>query len=77
VFFFEKKNQKTFNTCARPDGESVTAKSKVFCFFFSEKKPLFPLGGRAFPATWVFNRAASRRPPSMQSEALLAPFTAT
>ena len=38
-FFFEKKNQKTFE-CAVADlsGKSATAEIKAFCFFFSKKK---------------------------------------
>jgi hypothetical protein len=43
MFFFEKKNQKTFArryranwTMSAPSGRSVGA--KVFCFFFSKKK---------------------------------------
>jgi hypothetical protein len=38
MFFFEKKNQKTFNHGTRLAGESATALIKVFCFFSSEKK---------------------------------------
>jgi hypothetical protein len=37
MFFFEKKNQKTFTYCY-DSGESATAQAKVFCFFFSKKK---------------------------------------
>jgi hypothetical protein len=36
MFFFEKKNQKTF-VC------SVAKLTKAFCFFFSKKKPFCPL----------------------------------
>jgi hypothetical protein len=43
MFFFEKKNQKTFTRLAprklethTPGGEG--ARAKVFCFFFSKKK---------------------------------------
>jgi len=35
-FFFEKKNQKTFDYWARACGQSEEV--KVFCFFFSKKK---------------------------------------
>jgi hypothetical protein len=41
-FFFEKKNQKTFDCCTRLAGESATALTKVFCFFSSEKKTFLP-----------------------------------
>jgi hypothetical protein len=41
MFFFEKKNQKTFANDARVAGESATALVKVFCFFSSEKKTFF------------------------------------
>jgi hypothetical protein len=42
VFFFEKKNQKTFDCwygCWRKLGAKFT---KVFCFFFSKKKAFLP-----------------------------------
>jgi len=35
MFFFEKKNQKTFASLGR---ESATARAEIFCFFFSKKK---------------------------------------
>jgi hypothetical protein len=39
MFFFEKKNQKTFVTVvADLSGESAPAPIKAFCFFFSKKK---------------------------------------
>jgi hypothetical protein len=39
VFFFEKKNQKTFAKWAPLSPERPKPKkSKVFCFFFSKKK---------------------------------------
>ena len=38
-FFFEKKNQKTFDSAvANLSGQSATARLKAFCFFFSKKK---------------------------------------
>jgi hypothetical protein len=37
MFFFEKKNQKTFVRC-RGLVTSVRQEAKVFCFFFSKKK---------------------------------------
>jgi hypothetical protein len=41
MFFFEKKNQKTFATPGRVYPERPKPKySKVFCFFFSKKKAL-------------------------------------
>jgi hypothetical protein len=43
MFFFEKKNQKTFANGTRLAGESATALLKVFCFFSSEKKAFLPL----------------------------------
>jgi hypothetical protein len=39
MFFFEKKNQKTFVFCSASHGDSRQRK-KVFCFFFSKKKCL-------------------------------------
>jgi hypothetical protein len=39
MFFFRKKNQKTFaSAVAPPSCESATAQVKVFCFFFTKKK---------------------------------------
>jgi hypothetical protein len=39
VFFFEKKNQKTFATLGRAfPGRQKPKGTKVFCFFFSKKK---------------------------------------
>jgi hypothetical protein len=46
MFFFEKKNQKTFACSPAPSLEAMTrqlgaaGKIKVFCFFSSEKKIL-------------------------------------
>jgi hypothetical protein len=40
VFFFEKKNQKTFATWARSCLHLRDQLAKVFCFFSSEKKTL-------------------------------------
>ena len=40
-FFFEKKNQKTFDSAvARSPERTATAALKAFCFFFSKKKRL-------------------------------------
>jgi hypothetical protein len=38
MFFFEKKNQKTFGLWRAAPGEHPRQKAKVFCFFSSEKK---------------------------------------
>jgi hypothetical protein len=38
VFFFEKKNQKTFAALARRWHRFRAKVAKVFCFFSSEKK---------------------------------------
>jgi hypothetical protein len=38
MFFFEKKNQKTFYRLAPSSGERSAQRLKVFCFFFSKKK---------------------------------------
>jgi hypothetical protein len=39
MFFFEKKNQKTFATLGRAfRAKPQPQQSKVFCFFFSKKK---------------------------------------
>jgi len=42
MFFFEKKNQKTFGCSRLLSGQTVAAQKpgepKVFCFFFSKKK---------------------------------------
>jgi hypothetical protein len=50
VFFFEKKNQKTFATlgCAFPE-TSKPKHPKVFCFFFSKKKSFLPVKSHASP----------------------------
>jgi hypothetical protein len=42
MFFFEKKNQKTFDTCARAHRLRRDSGAKVFCFFSSEKKAFLP-----------------------------------
>jgi len=46
MFFFEKKNQKTFARCRGPIPSIDAAQIlKVFCFFFSKKKAfLAPIG---------------------------------
>jgi hypothetical protein len=42
VFFFEKKNQKTFTHGIRLPGYGRDSGAKVFCFFSSERRPSFP-----------------------------------
>jgi hypothetical protein len=41
LFFFEKKNQKTFGLRRVGAGGVTHQETKVFCFFSSEKKTLF------------------------------------
>jgi len=41
MFFFEKKNQKTFAPWPTLPERHGPHKIKVFCFFFSKKKPSF------------------------------------
>jgi len=51
MFFFEKKNQKTFvswGACVRRSASKIT---KVFCFFSSEKKTFLTFFLFAFPAS--------------------------
>jgi hypothetical protein len=44
MFFFEKKNQKTFTHWLRPFRIGSAQDSRVFCFFFPKKKAfLFPV----------------------------------
>jgi hypothetical protein len=43
MFFFEKKNQKTFAHGARAGGYGRDSGAKVFCFFSSEKKTFLSL----------------------------------
>ncbi len=43
MFFFEKKNQKTFAFWARLWGESATAVEKFFASFFQKRRPCFSL----------------------------------
>jgi hypothetical protein len=43
MFFFEKKNQKTFESWAEPIRRGRSQYAKVFCFFFSKKKSFFIL----------------------------------
>ncbi len=38
MFFFEKKNQKTFISFAHACCKRRDSETKVFCFFFSKKK---------------------------------------
>jgi hypothetical protein len=67
VFFFEKKNQKTFANLVRPAGPDGRQHEKVFCFFFSKKKCLLlSVGGGAGPALAfpTFDRLASTAPPN-------------
>jgi hypothetical protein len=40
MFFFEKKNQKTFATLGLAAATAGCQSSNVFCFFFSKKKIL-------------------------------------
>jgi hypothetical protein len=40
MFFFEKKNQKTFATLARSSPQLRAKVTKVFCFFFFKKEVL-------------------------------------
>jgi hypothetical protein len=64
MFFFEKKNQKTFTSLGRAYAERPQPEqSKVFCFFFSKKKT-FPFCYR-FPNQYP-QQVASRDalPPS-------------
>jgi len=42
MFFFEKKNQKTFVPWRGPCHTAHHQKIKVFCFFSSEKKIFLP-----------------------------------
>ena len=43
MFFFEKKNQKSFLTVRLRGRPTLGAKkAKVFCFFFSKKKTFLP-----------------------------------
>jgi hypothetical protein len=42
MFFFEKKNQKTFDTWRGGWGNTPAQLIKVFCFFSSEKKDFLP-----------------------------------
>ena len=40
MFFFEKKNQKTFIPGSHPREKGDAHRIEVFCFFFSKKKAL-------------------------------------
>jgi hypothetical protein len=42
MFFFEKKNQKTFDYGTRLAGESATAEQKSFVSFLQKRRPSFP-----------------------------------
>jgi hypothetical protein len=48
MFFFEKKNQKTFGPWRTEPGERRRQRPKVFCFFSSEKKTFLLLPSRRF-----------------------------
>jgi len=41
MFFFEKKNQKTFESLSRTVLQRLPEDIKVFCFFFFKKEDLF------------------------------------
>jgi len=43
MFFFEKKNQKTFASLSRTYPQRKPKDIKVFCFFFSKKKTFLSL----------------------------------
>jgi hypothetical protein len=58
MFFFEKKNQKTFAIWDRAQGQRGAKKSKVFCFFFSKKKTFL-----ADPPARIATRSAGQRHP--------------
>jgi general secretion pathway protein I len=47
-FFFEKKNQKTFGLRRVGPGEPPRQRSKVFCFFSSEKKTFLSSSAEGF-----------------------------
>jgi len=47
MFFFEKKNQKTFLRGREPRDRRGPQGVKVFCFFFSKKKCLLALATEA------------------------------
>jgi hypothetical protein len=57
MFFFEKKNQKTFESL-RALVPSPRQPTKVFCFFFSKKKTLpayrafVPAGTKVIDSLW-------------------------
>jgi endonuclease/exonuclease/phosphatase family metal-dependent hydrolase len=51
MFFFEKKNQKTFVSWGACVRRSVSQITKVFCFFSSEKKTFLTFFLFAFPAS--------------------------
>ena len=40
MFFFEKKNQKTFHRLTHPSRQAVPKRMKVFCFFLTKKQAL-------------------------------------
>jgi endonuclease/exonuclease/phosphatase family metal-dependent hydrolase len=68
MFFFEKKNQKTFDSLGAHVRRSVAKKIKVFCFFSSEKKTLLTCFFLVFPVsaaeikitTWNLNWLTTR-----------------
>jgi hypothetical protein len=42
MFFFEKKNKKTFVSLPETHRKGSAQSAKVLCFFFSKKKALLP-----------------------------------
>jgi hypothetical protein len=57
MFFFEKKNQKTFGRWRGGPGERTRQRAKVFCFFSSEKKTFVHLTARMpMPGNFVQSR---------------------
>jgi len=70
VFFFEKKNQKTFNHMAYASGDSATAHQKFFASFFQKRRPSFLMlrdryvadpSFRAWAARFFLTRFVARR----------------
>jgi hypothetical protein len=49
MFFFEKKNQKTFGLWCVGSGERTHQRPRVFCFFSSERKTFLCLPGEFMP----------------------------
>jgi demethylspheroidene O-methyltransferase len=70
VFFFEKKNQKTFTHVAYASGDSATAHQKFFASFFQKRRPSFLMlrdrfvsdpRFRAWAARFFLTRFVARR----------------